>query len=237
MDGTTLTLFALSLMAGLAMPLGAVLAWFEHINNQRLRATINHGVMAFGGGCLLAAVGLVLIPEARPHLSMAAMLLAFVFGALLFMAFDVWMAKKQSSGGQLAAMLADFIPESLALGTFMATGNEQVLLLAVLIAFQNVPEGFNAFREMKGHSRWSHRKLVFSFLMMALLGPVMAFTGYHFLADQHQALAWVMAMASGGVLYAVFQDIAPKVTTDNRQAPAMGAILGFSVGLFGLYWT
>ena len=68
-------------------------------------------------------------------------------GALAFMALDIYLAKKKTAGSQLAAMLSDFVPESIALGTTAALGGG-TMLLGLLIAVQNLPEGFNAYREM-----------------------------------------------------------------------------------------
>ena len=48
-------------------------------------------------------------------------------------------------GGRLAV---DFLPEAIALGATFGGGHAGGTLLAILIAMQNLPEGFNAFREM-----------------------------------------------------------------------------------------
>ena len=53
----------LTLMAGLAMPLGALVASVERIKQDWLETELRHGILAFGGGALLSAVALVLIPE------------------------------------------------------------------------------------------------------------------------------------------------------------------------------
>ena len=48
----------LTLMAGLAMPVGAALASVERIHPRWLETEVRHSVIAFGGGALLAAVAL-----------------------------------------------------------------------------------------------------------------------------------------------------------------------------------
>jgi ZIP family zinc transporter len=50
-------------------------------------------------------------------------------------------------------------------------------------------------------------------------------------------IAIIMLFASGGILYSVFQDLAPKVKLENHWAPPMGAVLGFVVGMYGLMIT
>ena len=42
-----------------------------------------------------------------------------------------------------------------------------------------------------------------------------------------------MVFASGGILYLIFQDIAPNVSQKKSWLPALGANLGFLVGMIG----
>jgi len=42
-----------------------------------------------------------------------------------------------------------------------------------------------------------------------------------------------MLFAAGGILYSVFQDIAPQAKLDRHWLPALGAIAGFMLGLAG----
>src|SRR3990167_7004905 len=61
-----------------------------------------------------------------------------------FMGLDILLARSKTAASQMAAMLSDFIPESLALGAAFAHGGKGAMLLAILMALQNLPEGFNA---------------------------------------------------------------------------------------------
>jgi ZIP family zinc transporter len=40
-----------------------------------------------------------------------------------------------------------------------------------------------------------------------------------------------MSFAAGGILYLVFQDIAPQSKMQRHWAPPLGAVLGFAVGM------
>ena len=71
------------------------------------------------------------------------------------------------------------------------------------------------------------------FLLMALLGPVMALTGYFLLAQYNLVVSAIMLFAAGGILYSVLQDIAPQVRMENSWAPPLGGILGFMIGMLG----
>jgi len=53
----------LTAAAGACIPLGGLLARVERIHPQWLETELRHSVIAFGGGVLVAAVALVLVPE------------------------------------------------------------------------------------------------------------------------------------------------------------------------------
>ncbi|MCT7656220.1 hypothetical protein MBH78_19530 [Oceanimonas sp. NS1] len=146
-----LIMLVLTLVAGMAMPAGALLARVERIHPHWLENEFRHAVVAFGGGALLSAVALVLVPQGAARLQAGTAALCFAGGGLAFMALDMLLYRLKTQAGQLAAMLSDFIPESLALGAAFAFGSQGgALLLAGLMALQNLPEGFNAFRELNG---------------------------------------------------------------------------------------
>lgn len=227
-------IIGLTLLAGLAMPLGAFVGSYQHLRPHWLENELRHGVAAFGGGALLSAVALVLVPEGTAHLSLWSAVLCFCAGGLTFMALDMLLYKLNTPASQLAAMLSDFIPESLALGAALALGGSgSALLLAVLMALQNMPEGFNAYRELKAAGRYSGKRIIITFAVMALLGPAAGLSGYVWLADSPMLVAGIMLFAAGGILYSVFQDIAPQAVLDKHWAPPMGAVLGFVLGVAG----
>ena len=217
-------------LAGACIPLGAGLGRIEHLRPRWLEEEFRHFVIAFGGGVLVGAVALVLVPEgvARlPHpVAATGLLLA---GGVAFMAVDRGQAKRRRSAPQFIAMAADFLPESLALGGMFAAGSEGAVLLALLIGMQNLPEGFNAWRELSGHIRpgVALRRM----LLLALLGPVCGAIGWFWLADRDAVLGSIMLFAAGGILYLTFQDIAPQSRLERHWTPPLGAVLGFALAL------
>ncbi len=228
-----LILFLLTLLSGLAMPLGAIIANIIRIKNHELNQQFLHFVVAFGGGALLSAVALVLVPLGNSSLNPLLACVCFLCGGLIFMAIDIKLQRTSTSASQMLAMLLDFVPESIALGAALAIGNSSAYLLATLIALQNIPEGFNAFNELRTRSKHSHRKLILLFALMSLLGPVAALSGFYWMFAHIQVLAAVVLVASGGILYSVFQDIAPKAKYANHWVPPMGAVAGFMLGMLG----
>ena len=224
---------ALTLMAGIAMPLGATLAAVERINPSWLETEVRHGVIAFGGGALLSAVALVLVPEGVADLSILTVAVWFSAGGALFMALDIWLAANKTPFNQLAAMLSDFVPEAIALGATFTVSSEAGLLLAGIIALQNLPEGFNAFREIRESTEYSRGRIVGAFTLMAFLGPVAGLIGHFFLAGYPDLVSGIMVFAAGGILYIIFQDIAPQAKLRNHWAPPLGAVAGFLLGVLG----
>jgi ZIP family zinc transporter len=223
----------LSLLAGAAMPAGALLARLDLLSPSTLGTSWRHFIVAFGGGALISAVALVLVPEGASKLSPTPAALCFAAGGVFFYLLDNYLNKLKSSAGQLVAMLSDFIPEAIALGAAFAVGESAGFLLALLMVLQNLPEGFNAYEELCKSSKLLPNQIIWAFSALALIGPISAATGYYFLAQEQELMGALMLFASAGILYLVFQDIAPESKIKNRGMPALGAIAGFLLGLVG----
>ncbi|WP_371373106.1 ZIP family metal transporter [Thalassotalea aquiviva] len=227
----------LTLISGLAMPLGACLASVKLFKKSWLENEYRHAVIAFGGGALLAAVALVLVPEGIERLDIFKSTLCFVLGGYFFMLIDIYMSKIKTSASLLLAMLTDFIPESIALGATYSINKESALLLAFLVFLQNIPEGFAASDELRKTSRFSHKKIITLFILLSLLGPLSGIAGYIWLVHYPEIIAEIMLFAAGGILYSVFQDIAPQVPMRQRWLPPIGAVFGFMLGIVGYMLT
>lgn len=227
------TVVMLTLMAGMAMPLGGWLSSLGSLGPAWLDNELRHGIVAFGGGALLSAVALVLVPEGTAELNAGIAAAWLLAGGLAFMGLDVWLQRSGTQASQLAAMLSDFVPEAMALGAAFALGGQGGVLLALMMALQNLPEGFNALQELKQSTDYDTRRLLLIFVTMAWLGPVAGLSGLLWLSQYPQTVAGIMLFASGGVLYSMFQDLAPQARLDKHWAPPLGAVLGFALGLAG----
>ena len=84
------------------------------------------------------------------------------------------------------------------------------LLLAAFIGAQNLPEGFNAFREITDSGMKSRTALT-TLLAASLLGPLAACTGYFFLQNREGLTAGMR----------------------RHWLPPFGAVIGFAVGILG----
>ncbi|MGB7290308.1 MAG: ZIP family metal transporter [Candidatus Macondimonas sp.] len=222
-----------TLIAGLAMPIGAAIAAVARIRPHWLETEVRHGVIAFGGGALLSAVTLVLVPQGMINLSSLLIMACFSGGAILFMVLDIRLAAKNTPFSQLTAMLSDFVPEALALGATFTASKKSGMVLTGIIALQNVPEGFNAYRELIVSRAYGRLRIIGAFTLMALLGPIAGITGYFLLSDNPKIVSGIMLFAAGGILYIIFQDIAPQSKLENHWAPPLGAAAGFLLGILG----
>lgn len=226
-------IIGLSLLAGAAMPVGAVLARFDILHPNILSTRWRHFIVAFGGGALVSAVALVLVPEGASQLSPMEAMLCFCAGGVFFFLLEWFLSTLKGSVAQLVAMLSDFIPEAIALGAAFAMGEKTGFLLALLMVLQNLPEGFNAYEELEESSSISPDAIILAFCGLAIVGPVSALLGYTVFSHMHDLMAGMMLFAGAGILYLVFQDIAPDSKVDNSRFPALGAVLGFVLGLVG----
>ena len=227
------TSLLLATLAGAAIPLGALVAQIEAIRPRWLEQEFRHTMIAFGGGVLLAAVSLVLVPEGIRSLGWPWVCLAFGGGGVIFFLLDRSIERRGDTVAQAMAMLLDFIPEAIAVGAALASGSQIGFLLVLLIALQNLPEGFNAYREIMARGAHSRRTVLAVFTMLVLLGPLAAYLGHSLLAARPMLLGGVMLFAAGGIVYLTFEDIAPQAVLKRHWAPPLGAVAGFLLGIVG----
>ncbi len=149
----------------------------------------------------------------------------------MFFALDRAIESPGDTFAQAMAMLLDFIPEAMAVGAALASGMQIGFLLALLIALQNLPEGFNAYREIMARGGLPRRMVLAVFSAFVLLGPLAAYLGHAFLASAPSLLGGIMLFAAGGIVYLTFEDIAPQAVLKRHWAPPLGAVAGFLLGI------
>lgn len=221
-----------SWLAGFAAFIGGIIAKIEGTAETEGKRKFVHGVVAFGGGILVAAVAFALAPKGIDSLSPVWLATAFFLGGCTFCILDSHLSKRGGSKAQFMAMLTDFVPEAIALGALFGQDQKTALLLALFISAQNLPEGFNAYRESVSSNQTTRSALI-TLLIASLLGPASGCMGYLFLQDRLTLTASIMSFAAGGILYIVFQDIAPQSKMERHWSPPLGAVLGFIVGMVG----
>jgi len=224
-----------ALFAGITVFIGGLLSRIFEAHFQRdslKKIEILHMLVAMGGGIIIAAVALVLVPKGMETLSLFPMILAFLGGSIIFFFLDRYIEKRGATMAQLLAMLMDFIPEAIALGSVFATDPNLGLLLAIFIGLQNLPESFNSYIDLR-NSGYRAQSSLFILFLLIFPGIIASLSGYYWLSDSPQLTAALMLFASGGIIYLIFQDIAPMSKTNNRWFPTLGASFGFLIGMIG----
>ena len=221
-------------IASACIPLCALLASKENIRPKWLENELRHSIIAFGGGILLAAVALVLVPEGVGYVNHSFFSVIWLLvGGIVFFIIERMMGARRREKPQFMAMLLDYVPECLALGGAFAIGSNSAPLLAIFIGLQNLPEGFNAYRELRSLPTSNTRHILAMMSLLVPIGPIVAIIGYVYFSHHTELLGATMLFASGGILYLIFQDIAPQSRMRRHWAPPLGAVLGFCVGMLG----
>jgi len=216
--------------AGLAMVVGGIAGRVFPRRRTPIRQEVVHATIALGGGTLIAAVALALVPKGLDLLPITLAVPVFFAGSATFMLIDERLACCSGSRAQFMAMLLDFVPEAVSLGAVFPVDHRLGLLLALFIGAQNLPEGFNAYRELASGGA-SPRHVLPMMLALSVLGPIAGLLGYLFLRALPEVVGGLMLFAAGGILYLVFQDIAPQAKMTRRWLPALGGTVGFIVGM------
>lgn len=221
-------------LAGGCIFLGGVAARFEQIHPEWLENELRHSIIAFGGGALISAVALVLIPEGSRHIPSPLIgSLILVVGGFAFFVLERFLGLRRRESPQFVAMLLDYVPESLALGGMFALGAASAPTMAFLIGLQNLPEGFNAYRELNAQPQFKPLTTLILMGALMLLGPLVGTVGWLYGTEHTELLGGIMLFAAGGILYLIFQDVAPQSRLERHWGPALGAVLGFSIGMLG----
>lgn len=137
-----------SWVAGIAAFIGGAVGRFEGTAEMETKREITHGVIAFGGGIRVAAVAFALAPQGIANLSPVSLATTFCLGGVTFCVLDAKLTQRGGTKAQFMAMLMDFLPEAILLGAVFGHNHRLWILLAASIGAQNLPEGFNSFREV-----------------------------------------------------------------------------------------
>jgi ZIP family zinc transporter len=172
-----------------------------------------------------------LVPQGALSLSLIELSITFFLGTVTFMVIDIILTKIGGSISQVLSMMMDSVPEALTLGASFAHNHSLGLLLAIFIGLQNLPEGFNSYVELK--KIMTKTKTLFLLFGLAIVPIVAALCGEFFLENKPRIIGAIMIFAAGGIIYLIFQDIAPLSKQRKNWIPATGASFGFILGMIG----
>ncbi|MGH9024255.1 MAG: hypothetical protein ACRDV9_14355 [Acidimicrobiia bacterium] len=219
---------------------------------ERLAATVT----AFGGGLLLAAVALELVPEADLQAGPLVTATAMICGTAVFVGADAWLSRNESTermrrsrhavaagrpmipldraeaarGEAIAAgIFVDGVPESIALGLTVAADKLGLALLAgVLVG--NLVEAYGAARPIiaSGYSKRFALSLITA-IGLVLVGATVS--GGTLLAGvSPRFVGGAEAVAAGGVLAVVSISIVPYAFAEVSRLVAFAIAAGFVAG-------
>ena len=229
-------------VAGAALILGALVAWFVSVP-QRLIA----GVMAFGAGVLISALAFELMDEAYRRGGLDSTGLGFVAGAAVYTAANWWLSrrgakhrKRSAAGAQpsesddegsglaiAVGALLDGIPESIVIGLSMLRGGAVSTVAVIAIFLSNIPEGLSSAAGMKKAGRGA--AYVFGvWIGIAVASGVAAWAGYAVFSDASADLvAATTAIAAGAILAMLADTMIPEAFAQTHDAAGLITVIGF----------
>lgn len=240
------------LLVALSLALGALVA-----ARLRLPPRLAALITASGGGILLAAVALELVPEADAQAGTALTVGGLLLGAIVYVAADAWLSRddqmlrsrrsghaaasgmratgsdssaESMRGESIAAgIVVDGIPESFALG-LMAVERTSGLALLVAVVVGNLTESYGAAQPIiaGGHSR---RFAVILLSCIGLgLGGVTVLGGLGGAALADAVIGTTQAVAAGAVVAVLSISIFPYAFDAADRRVALATVAGFVIG-------
>lgn len=228
-------------VAGLALVLGALVAWFV-----RVPPRVVAGIMAFGAGVLISALAFDLVDEAETQGGLGPTVGGFVAGAVIYVGANVVLARRgarhrKRSGGQQPSeqdqagsgsaiaigALLDGIPESVVLGLSLLGGGGVGVGVLAAIFISNLPEGLSSAAGMKNSGRGAG--YVFGVWGgIAVASGVAALIGASTLQHASPAtVAVITAIAAGAILAMLADTMIPEAFDEAHAATGLITAAGF----------
>lgn len=242
---------AWGLLAGSALVIGAIIAWFVHVPARVVAA-----VMAFGAGVLISALAFDLVLEAADSAGVAPVVGGFAAGAVTYMLanslLDRFGARHRkrsqnlqptesdhSGSGRAIAVgaLLDGVPESVVLGASLLGGNSISTAVVVAVFISNLPEGLSSAAGMKQAGR-SARYVFGVWSSIAVASALAAALGYLLLGEASESTVAVITSFAAGAILTMLSDTMIPEAFERTHAwtgliAAAGFLLAFTISRLG----
>lgn len=249
MDGSFLTILLMAAAAGLASPVGGVLAIWLRPSSLLLSISVG-----FAAGILLGTFAFEMIPKALELGSLALVCLGFATGFAAIYGLDFYVNRGQMAGpeasereeveralkrkrplGSNAAVLAgatssEEIIEGITIGVGAAVDPSVALVVALAICIDNISEAMSIGELVLGERRdHAGRRIT---LWTSLIGAslfISAMAGWFFLQGVPEpAQGFLFAMGAGGMFYLTITDLVPEAESHHfQQSSAIATGCGF----------
>lgn len=203
----------------------------------KLKQKLVAGFMAFGSGVLICALTIGLMEEAFRYGGFDASIIGFLAGGLVFVGGDYLlhragarkhkhkplMQSNKDSNGRLITLgaILDGVPESIALGIILFTGQSGGLLMLAAIFLSNFPEGISSVPGLLKEG-FSKKKIYFIWILVALTSAILTVASFIFLHNLNPNIIGILeSFAAGAILAMLADSMIPEAFEDG----------GFSIGL------
>lgn len=225
--------FLFSSISGLAVIIGG------YLGTKDIPDKVLAFIFTFGSGVLLAVLSYSLMHEAYRLSGPVLTSVAFLSGGAVFYSLDRALAKYVAPGtGTILGTALDDLPEALSMGIgFAADGGKLGMILAISVFLHNIPEGICSTRDLTDKSGLNPRSAITLAVVVGLLDPMAALTGYYFLRDMSEIwIGMLMAFSGGSILFMTGTNLIPKAYELGTKLENVGLLIGFLVAFLLGRW-
>jgi ZIP family zinc transporter len=223
-------IFAVIIVVSGALIIGALWGLYG-----RLPSWLEGNLLAIAGGALMISVVIELV---QPAVSGSGIWITAAFtllGALVFAGIDYLIDEKlnsDSGAGLLAAITLDGVPENLALGVSLLSGNVmQVAALAGSILLSNLPEAAGGAKEMRKNGN-SNKKVLMLWIGAAVLLSLAAILGKMLLKGMSESvISAIDCFAAGAVIASLATEVFPTAFKRGNHWAGISATIGLILAL------
>lgn len=223
-------MFAVILVVSGALIIGALWGLYG-----RLPSWLEGNLLALAGGALMISVVIELIQPAVTDSGVWVTAAFTMLGAVVFASVDYLLDEKLNAdggSGLLAAITLDGIPENLALGVALISGNVmQVAALAGSILLSNLPEAAGGAKEMRRNGA-SNKKVLMLWIGAAILLSLAAILGKVLLKNVDDAIiSAINCFAAGAVIASLATEVFPTAFKRSNHWAGISTTVGLILAL------